>query len=127
MLNLNYTFLKMEATDAIKEYTANRLDKLAKYITYPCDVHVTLSVNKTTHKAEITCHAEHQDLNATAQSQNLYESIDASTHKLEKQLKKEREKRKGHNNAHTISRPAASRRAAQDLGLDYPHREKKAR
>jgi putative sigma-54 modulation protein len=64
------------------------------------EIHVFLSVQKEVHSVEIKCHAEHKELAALAKSKDLYESIDMVVHKLEAQLKKERDKRKGHNRPH---------------------------
>jgi ribosome-associated translation inhibitor RaiA len=86
------------------------------------DIHVLLSVEKTYQTAEITCHAEHRQLVAVAKSKDLYESIDMVVHKIEGQLKKERERRKGHKSGHLITRKAV--KVARDIEADIPHREK---
>lgn len=117
-------FRKIDSTDAIKEHVEKRVEKFDKFVNYSLEVHVLLSLEKTEHCCEITVHAEHRDLVAQAKTKDLYESVDMAAHKIETQLKKEREKRKGHNSAHLASRPS-SLRQAQDLEADVPHREKK--
>ncbi len=94
-MNIQFTFRKMEPTDALKERVVTRLEKLEKYVNYPVSFHVTLVAEKTSQKAEIACHAEHHDLVAEAKAEDLYEAIDLAVHKLEAQLKKQRELRKG--------------------------------
>lgn len=125
-MNVHFTFRHMEATEAIKEHITKKVEKFAKFVTYPLDVHVRLSVEKPYHTSEITVHAERQEMVAIATTDDLYEAIDLSVHKIESQLKKEREKRKGHKSARLAGRPKALK-LATDIGADLPHREKKSR
>ncbi len=124
-MSLHFAFRHIDATDALKDRIEKRVDKLRKFVTYSMEVHVTLSLEKTLHCAEITCRAEHREMVGLAKTKDLYESIDAAAHKVEAQLKKEREKKKGHAAAHISARPTALKLAA-DLDADIPHREKKA-
>jgi putative sigma-54 modulation protein len=112
-MSLHLNFRNIESTDAIKEHIEDKVDKLKKFVSYPMEVHVMFSVEKTLQCVEITCRAEHKDFVATAKSKNLYESMDVCCHKIEAQLKKEREKKKGHNAAHKVAS-----RHAEKLGAD---------
>jgi putative sigma-54 modulation protein len=122
---LNFTFRKIAATEALKTHIEKKVNKFQKHVTYPMDIHVLLAVEKTFQTAEITCHAEHKQMFAVAKSKDLYESIDMVVHKIEGQLKKERERKKGHTTAHTVSRKAS--KLARDVEADIPHREKVTR
>jgi putative sigma-54 modulation protein len=124
-MSLNIAFRKIEATDALKAKIEKRVLKFHKYISYPMDIHVIVSLEGRLHCAEITCHAEHKTLVAMTKTKDLYESIDLSSKKIESQLKKEREKHKGHTLAHKTARPKASR-LASDVGAVLPHLAKKA-
>ena len=123
-INLKINFKKIKATEAIKEHVSKRVQKFEKFVTYPMEVHTFLSVEKTYQTAEVTCHAEHKDIVAIAKAKDMYEAIDLACHKMESQLKKERERKKGHNAAHLQKRPA-SLRQGQDVKAAVPHREKK--
>jgi len=123
-MGLHFTFRKIKSTEALKEYITKKVDKFTKYVTYPMEVNVFLSIEKTYQVAEITVHAEHRQLVAVAKTKDLYESIDLAGSKIEKQLKKNREKRKGHKTAHLATRPR-SLKLARDVNADLPHREKK--
>lgn len=125
-MSLNMSFRKVKATEALKEHVEKRVAKFSKFVSYPMKIDVHLSIDKAYQCAEITCHAEHRHLVAVAKSKDLYESIDLVAHKIETQLKKEREKHKGHAKAHLAVRPKALR-LATDVGADLPHREKKQR
>jgi putative sigma-54 modulation protein len=123
-MSLHLTFRNLPSTDALKQHVEKKVEKFEKYVTYPMEVQAILSLEKTEHRAEITCHAEHRQLVAEGRSKDLYESIDQAVHKIEAQLKKEREKKKGHKSAHLASRPN-SLKLAKDVDADLPHREKK--
>lgn len=121
-MNLNIVFRKIDGTESLKKYIEKKVAKFLKHVTYPMEVHVIISLEKQFQTAEITCHAEHKDLVAVAKSKNLYESIDLVTAKIETQLKKERERRKGHAKAHVAARRKS--KLATDIEADIPHREK---
>ncbi len=123
-MSLHFAFRKIEATEAIKEKIEKRVGKFKKFVTYPMEIHVMLSLEKLFHCAEITLHAEHKHMVAIAKTKNLYESIDLAAAKIEMQLKKEREKHKGHKLAHKLTRPRAAK-LASDVGAVLPHMEKK--
>jgi putative sigma-54 modulation protein len=124
-MTLHLAFRNIEATEALKARIEKRVEKLGKFVTYPMEVHVRTSVEKNLHCAEITCHAEYRDFVAIAKTKDLYESIDEAAHKIEGQLKKEREKKKGHQAAHGSVRLSVLKLAA-DVEAELPHLEKKA-
>lgn len=125
-MSIHINFRKAEPTEALKKHATKRVEKFFKFVTYPMEIHVLLSVDrKSEHVAEITLHAEHRDMVAIATSKDLYESVDVAAHKLENQLKKEREKRKGHTKAHETARKT-SLKAGKDLEAELPHTEKRA-
>lgn len=121
-MGLQIVFKNLESTDAIKDYVEKKTEKFQKYITYPIEVHTILSVSRGEQVAEITVHAEYHDMVATAKSEDMYASIDQAVTKIETQMKKEREKRKGHGAAHKISRKGD--KLGQDLAPELPHQGK---
>jgi putative sigma-54 modulation protein len=123
-MSIQVVFRNIEATEALKDHATKRVEKFRKLVTYPMEIHVLLSLQKTYQAAEVTCRAEHKELVATGKTKNMYESIDEACHKIENQIKKNREKRKGHGSAHLATRPK-SLRAAADVEAEIPHREKK--
>lgn len=126
-MSLQFAFRRIEPTEALKSRIEKRVEKFRKIISYPIEIHVMLSLEKKElHCAEITCHAEHKHLVAVAKTKDLYESIDLAATKIETQLKKEREKHKGHKLGHKISRPNKAIKLGSDVGAVVPHVEKKA-
>jgi len=125
-MKVQFTFRKIPATEALKEHMNKRTEKFEKFVNYPMEVHWFLGMEKTFHTAEITCHAEHHDMVAIAKTGDLYESIDMAAHKMENQLKKQREQRKGHAAAHKVAR-GRTVKAAADVLADLPHQGKRKR
>ncbi len=123
-MSLKFAFRKIPSTQALKDHIAKRVEKFEKFVAYSIDVDVRLSLEKMYHCVELTVHAEHRTLVAVAKTKDLYESIDMAAHKIEAQLKKERERRKGHSTARISTRPKGLRQGS-DVEADLPHREKK--
>jgi putative sigma-54 modulation protein len=120
-MKVTFTFQHMEASEAIKDLVTKKIEKFQKYVSYPLDVKVHVGVDATDQWVEITCHAERRQLVAEAKTTDVYEAIDLACAKMETQLKKEREKRKGHEASHKdISH------LGEDVGLSVPHIGKKS-
>jgi putative sigma-54 modulation protein len=63
------------------------------------NIHVVLSVEKLRQKAEATVHVSGATLFANAENEDMYAAIDALTDKLDRQIKKHKEKIKDHHQA----------------------------
>ncbi|HQG32857.1 MAG TPA: ribosome-associated translation inhibitor RaiA [Deltaproteobacteria bacterium] len=94
-MQLDITFKNIDPTDALKDYASKRLSKLDKYIDKPSEVHVVLSVEKRRHKADVTLSADGVVINAIEITEDMYSAIDMVMDKLERQVKKHKEKLQG--------------------------------
>lgn len=94
-MQLDITFKNIDSTDALKDYASKRLSKLDKYIDRPSEVHVVLSVEKRRHKADVTLSADGVMINAVEITEDMYSAIDMVMDKLERQVKKHKEKLQG--------------------------------
>ena len=88
------TFRHMESTDAIKEYTENKLEKIKKYVQEPLDAHVIFSKERFQYLIEINLSGNGMDVHAEDRNEDLYAAIDLVMDKVEKQLRRMRDKRK---------------------------------
>lgn len=95
-MQVSVTFRQMEATPALKDHATDRVQKIAKYITKPTDAHVVLSLEKYMHKADITLNTNGLFIRGAEKSEDMYASIDRAIEKIERQLKRYREKLKRH-------------------------------
>ncbi len=87
-MNVTITGRHMEITDALKAYTDNALRKLKGHFDKVIDADVVLSVEKHRHIAEINLHANGIRIHGKESSPDMYASVDAVLEKLEKQVRK---------------------------------------
>ncbi|GAB4251736.1 ribosome hibernation-promoting factor, HPF/YfiA family [Deferrisoma sp.] len=95
-MNLNITFRHAEPSDALKQYAAEKVQRLHKYFDGIVDGHVVLTAEKIRHLAEVTLHANGTRIHAREESSDFYSAIDNVVDKLERQLKRYKEKLKRH-------------------------------
>lgn len=91
-MQLDITFKNIESTDALKDYASKRLSKLDKYVDKPSEIHAVLSVEKRRHTADVTLSADGVVINAVEITEDMYSAIDMVMDKLERQVKKHKEK-----------------------------------
>lgn len=84
----------IQVTPALREYAEKRVAKLAKYFQWRQDVQVEvmLSVERDTQIAEITYHLGGLLMRGESRSKDLYASIDEASAKIERQVKKYKNK-----------------------------------
>lgn len=82
----------LEITPALKNYAEEKIRKFEKYITNITEAVVTLSVEKYRHKAEVLIKVNGFLIQAEGVTGEIYSSIDEVVEKLEKQVKKYKEK-----------------------------------
>lgn len=95
-MEVNVTFRHSDPSPVLKENIERKLEKVAKYFMKATQVHVILNVEKSRHIAEITLSENHRTLYAREDSHDMYRSLDGAILKIEKQLKKLKEKTKRH-------------------------------
>src|SRR5512143_3343078 len=91
-MQVNITFRHLDPTEALKSHVRDRVAHVQKYIDRPTEAHAVLHVENLDHHAEITLKAGRYLLRGTAKSQDMYASIDAAADKIERQLKKHKER-----------------------------------
>ncbi|MFQ6111974.1 MAG: ribosome hibernation-promoting factor, HPF/YfiA family, partial [Nitrospinota bacterium] len=85
---------KIELTDALKRHAEERLGRLEKFMDKGVSAHYVLSVEKYRHTAELTIRADGAIHHSKEITGDMYLSIDRVVHKMEKQLKRNRERRR---------------------------------
>ncbi|MEN6475269.1 MAG: ribosome-associated translation inhibitor RaiA [Syntrophaceae bacterium] len=91
-MHIDITFKNVDPSEALKDYATKRLSKIGKYIDRPAEAHVILSVEKIRHKAEVTLNADGVIVNAVEITEDLYSAIDMVMDKVERQIKKHKQK-----------------------------------
>lgn len=82
----------VEITDALRQYVSSKMERLERHFDNVTDLHVVLSVEKLRQKAEATLHLSGNNLHADAIDEDMYAAIDALADKLDRQVKKHKEK-----------------------------------
>ena len=95
-MQLNITGQHIDLTEAMQEYVRTKIAKLERYFDNVTNVHVILSVEKKNQKAEATVHVAGGDLFAESTDENMYAAIDSLVDKLDRQIKKHKEKLTDH-------------------------------
>ena len=100
-MQVNITYRNMFATDALRSHVEQKLAHMvAKYLDKVTEVHVTLSLERYLHHADINLHAGHFHVRGKEKSEDMYASIDMAIDKSERQLKKHKDRLKSHRPAH---------------------------
>lgn len=86
----------MEQSDALKSYVEEKLDRVKKYIDEPVVAQTYMTVEKIRHIVEITLTAKGITIKASEATNDMYASIDAVVDKIERQLRRYKERLKGH-------------------------------
>jgi putative sigma-54 modulation protein len=95
-MQINLTGHHVEITDALRQYVTNKIERLERHFDYVTNVHVVLSVEKLQQKAEATMHMSGADVFADSVHEDMYAAIDGLIDKLDRQVKKHKEKLKDH-------------------------------
>jgi putative sigma-54 modulation protein len=86
----------VEVTPALRLYVAKKLERIARHFDQLIDVHCVLTVEKLRQKAEATLLVSGGTIHADATDGDMYAAIDALTDKLDRRVKKHKEKRADH-------------------------------
>lgn len=91
-MQINLTGHHVDVTPPLRDYVNSKMERLERHFDHVTDIHVILSVEKLRHKAEATLHVSGGNLFADATEADMYAAIDALTDKLDRQVKKHKEK-----------------------------------
>lgn len=95
-MQISLTGNHVELTDPLREYVNTKMERLERHFDIVHDIHVILSVEKLRHKAEATLHITGGNLFADSVQEDMYAAIDSLTDKLDRQVKKHKEKMTDH-------------------------------
>lgn len=96
-MQFSVTFRHMDATDALKSYAKDRLEKIRKYFPDPIMIHVVMSTERFHHKVDVNVQLHNGfKLAGTETTENMYSSIDLVSAKIERQVRRYKEKLRAH-------------------------------
>ncbi len=101
-MNIKITGKDLKATDAIKDYTQKKLERIQKYFDEEFDVNVTIRTEKNVQIAEMHVITRLNTYRAVTEHKDLYASIDKDIDILEGQIRKAKTKRDRNNKDESI-------------------------
>ena len=91
-MNLQISGHHLEITPALHDYVTSKLERVTRHFDNVIDVNVILSVEKLKQKIEATLRIPGGEVVANAEHSDMYAAIDDLTDKLDRQIKKHKEK-----------------------------------
>jgi putative sigma-54 modulation protein len=91
-MQLSVTGHHIDVTPALRNYVGTKLAKLEKHFDNMTDIHCILTVEKLVHKAEATVYVGGGTIHADSIEEDMYAAIDMLVDKLDRQVKKHKEK-----------------------------------
>ena len=91
-MQLSVTFRNMEPSEALKNYGHERSGKLSKYIDKPVESQVILTVHKFRQIVDVVINVDGLRIAGQEAHEDMYAAIDLVMDKIERQVKKYREK-----------------------------------
>ncbi len=87
-MDITVTFRHMEPTESLKTYAEEKLSKVNKYLDYPAEAHIVLTVEKFRHQADVTLSVNGVRIKGVEETGDMYSAIDQVMDKIEKQVKR---------------------------------------
>ena len=91
-MKLDLTGLHIEVTDAIREFTEKKVEKLEKFFEPNTLVHVTFSAKKEKQNVDIRIEYKSKTYIAEDETDDIYSGIEKCIEKVESQIRKEKDK-----------------------------------
>ena len=95
-MKISYTFRHVASSELLKQHTADKLMKLERYEDREMSVHAIFSTERFRKTVEFQAHGAHGAFVASETCDDMFEAIDVAVDKLDRQLSREKSKRKHH-------------------------------
>lgn len=96
-MNANVSFRHMESSASLRDYALSKLERICdKYVQGKIDATVVMSVEKHWHIADFTLYIKSFTVKGKQRSEDMYSSIDLALEKIEKQLRRHKDRLKDH-------------------------------
>ncbi len=103
-MQLSVTGHHVDVTAALRQYVENKIEKIERHFDLVTDVHCILTVEKLRHKAEATVNVNGGKIYADATEPDMYAAIDGLVDKLDRRVRKYKEKLADHHARETDKR-----------------------
>jgi putative sigma-54 modulation protein len=103
-MQLNVSGHHVEVTDSMRGYVQQKIERIERHFDIVSDVHCILSVEKLRHKAEAKVNVNGGTIYAETTEDDMYAAIDGLVDKLDRQVRKHKEKLSDHHARHSNKR-----------------------
>lgn len=100
-MQISVTGHHINITQSLREYIENKFSRLERHFDNMTNIHVILTVEKERQIAEATIHISRGNIFADASHEDMYAAIDSLLDKLDRQIKKHKEKLTDHHRGET--------------------------
>ena len=108
----------VEVTDAMKDYAESKLKAILEDRHKITSATIVLGLQKTRHQAEVIVHGKNLNIEANTESYDMYESIDNTMGKIDRQISRYFDKKQDHHKTQK-SMPRISKKKEEDNDFDY--------
>jgi ribosome hibernation promoting factor len=91
-MQISVSFRNVEPSEHLKNYAETRMGRLKKYLEEPIEIHLVLSIQKFRHTVDATISSDGVKIKAQEETGDLYSAIDMVLDKIEKQVKRHRDR-----------------------------------
>jgi len=95
-MQIDFKFHNFESSDALKTYATDKIGKLQKYVRAPLEVHITFSLERISHRVDVTFNAGPEHHQAHAEESEMYAAIDAVVDKIQRQINRSKDQHHNH-------------------------------
>jgi len=78
----------MEPIESLRTYAEDKISKINKYLDFPIEAHIVLTIEKFRHIADVTLNLNGTKIKGVEETEDMYSAIDQVMDKIEKQVKK---------------------------------------
>ncbi len=103
-MQLNVSGHHVEVTDSLRGYVELKIERLERHFDLVSDVHCILTVEKLRHKAEAKVNVNGGTIFAETTEEDMYAAIDGLVDKLDRRVRKHKEKMVDHHARDTQKR-----------------------
>jgi len=91
-MEITVTFRHIDASESLKAYAEEKVSKMDKYFDFPVEAHIVLAVEKFRRSADVTLNVNGTLIKGVVETEDMYSAIDQVMDKIEKQVKRNRDK-----------------------------------
>ncbi len=106
-MNVNVSYRQMESSPSLRDYAVRKLERICdKYVRGSVDADVVMTAEPFGHVCDFKVSVKNSTVKGKAQSYDMYSSIDLALEKIEKQLRRRKDRvRDHHDGTNGMARP----------------------